>query len=296
MDVNSELPASTTGWRRARTGCRAHRAPPAIWTCSTTPRQPGKGFTLVELLVVIAIISVLASLLLPALAHAKSKARRLDCLSRMRQWTMAFKMYTDDNRGLMPREGYEASGEVLLNTWGDVASKQSVDVWYNALTEHVGRPGAASYFWPPERRPRFYRYDSFFQCPSASIPKEARSEMLPYGHRFALFSTAMNSKLIEPPHIPTSKFDRILPGSTSQTVIFLDSLMDGEKPVYGTQEWGQRGQPAAYANRFAGNRHGGSGNLSFADGHVDSVRGRDVVATNGFDIVPPTKIKWYIGD
>src|SRR6266404_3814158 len=93
----------------------------------------GKGwvtrpaFTLIELLVIIAIIAILASLLLPSLAHAKSKARSIQCVSNLKQWGIATYLFVGDNDGWLPKDG-SPNGTSLT------------DGWYNDLPHELGIP------------------------------------------------------------------------------------------------------------------------------------------------------------
>ena len=65
-------------------------------------KKQQRAFTLIELLVVIAIIAILAAMLLPALARAKTEALSVQCMSNKKQMQVAITLYADDNNQVLP--------------------------------------------------------------------------------------------------------------------------------------------------------------------------------------------------
>ena len=107
--------------------------------CMASPERPG-GFTLVELLVVIAIIALLAALLLPALARAKSNARSATCLNNLKQWGGALHLFAADHLDRLPPEGW-------ANPPAWPSSAAHTNSWYVWLPRTIGIPWYYDMTW-----------------------------------------------------------------------------------------------------------------------------------------------------
>jgi prepilin-type N-terminal cleavage/methylation domain-containing protein/prepilin-type processing-associated H-X9-DG protein len=245
-------------------------------------REARKAFTLIELLVVIAIIAILASLLLPALAGAKEKAKKIECLNNSRQWALGNHLFATDNEDVLPRDGMSGKsgnyGVVETMTDGTPTGYPlDPNAWFNVipivisekpLSNYWTSPGTANFNANSANLPFPGSNGKIWHCPTARLKA---SDGVANGGKYGFFSHEMNIDLKK--RTPTVNFDypdmpRIAGfANPSATVLLFECVFNPKTEVVNGSPQFNSVNPANRWRNFA-NRHQKGGNINFLDGHA----------------------------
>jgi prepilin-type N-terminal cleavage/methylation domain-containing protein/prepilin-type processing-associated H-X9-DG protein len=211
-----------------------------------------RAFTLIELLVVIAIIAVLAALLLPVLSKSRLKAESLTCANNLKQLSLAWQLYADDNNDLLVNNHGVPETLARRQTWANnVEDWEASDDNTNLLLLADAKLG-----------PFAGRATRIYKCPGDREPA-------PNGPRIR--SMSMNALVGNPGEL-TNQFNPLYIQffkksdfqKPSGTFVFLDELADTLNDGF----FVNRLEDYAWGN-VPGSYHNGGANFSFADGHIE---------------------------
>ncbi len=236
------------------------------------------AFTLIELLVVIAIIAILAAMLLPALASAKAKAKRINCVSNLKQWGLAEMVYATDNADGIPRDGM---GHNLQygpgDAWNGVqtGTPDDLNAWFNLLPPNVAAKPLQYYYNLPGGNTRDKlpfpgnSTEKIWHCPSASMT-EGDFQQLNGGGAYGFFSYDFNIDLRGPYRSDYPKMPKLADlRKPSATVLMFDCAFNPVTEFVNSVS-GQKYNSVNPANRFRniGVRHSKGTIINFCDGHA----------------------------
>jgi prepilin-type N-terminal cleavage/methylation domain-containing protein len=236
-------------------------------------RSRSRGFTLIELLVVIAIIAILASLLLPGLAKAKTKAQGIACLNNHKQLALAWRLYAEESDDKITHAygtPYGWMGTSSLDFSGANPSNWDInqDIAKSPLWVHTGKsPGI--FKCPADKS--FVKPTSG-QFRGQAVARVRSMAMLNWvGGNMGTFGGWSGAEW----RVYLKLSDFVDPGP-SRTFVFLDEREDSINDGFWVVE--MRGYPdpkTTYIVDYPASYHNKAGGLSFADGHSEIKRWLD---------------------
>ena len=227
-----------------------------------------KGFTLIELLVVIAIISVLASLLLPAVSRAKAAAHRAKCSSNLRSIGMGYFMYAQDHEVRFP-----ARNPAFMVIYGvDFIKPKPADILGPYLqTKISNNKDQRVWHCPADTRPGAYNegVDGSYGLNINSIP------------------SAYGLEDLYPMSVVKNPTDTILNADSGSQKYYVTEIFwqGGGASYYNVKVEFRHGgatrdQSVYYASEEDIISQGGAANVLFYDGHVEGVNYEDLSLEN----------------
>lgn len=219
-------------------------------------RLRAAGFTLIEVLIVIFIIAVLAAIMIPLIRGVREKARASVCAQNLKQIGIGLHAYISENSGLFP------NGSL------DVSSPSAGLCWYDAAAQGMGRE-----FEFGKPRSEWDRLPDAFGCPSGhgkaylnDIKDKIDSNGWPYTGDYA--ANWYLGNLTEVKTMSSLK-------NPSSTPYIQDTVCQNN---FGSGIFNKGASKNAWKNKLKtsdpdfADRHGGSGNILWVDGHVSSFR------------------------
>jgi prepilin-type N-terminal cleavage/methylation domain-containing protein/prepilin-type processing-associated H-X9-DG protein len=234
----------------------------------------GRGFTLIELLVVIAIIAILAAMLLPALSKAKQKAQGIGCMNNLKQLSLGWIMYAQDNNGKLAPNGDEAAQPTSVT---DTTSKYAIQ-WC------PGRMDGLPYGSAPTTDPTntlwlqlgcifpYVKQAGVYRCPAdvstatvfgQKIPRVRSMSMNAWLNPYDIWSGSSNGRIMR------KETDLSIMGAVNVWLVMDEnpiSINDGYMAEYPPPG------PATAANLswvdYPATYHNGAGGITFCDGHA----------------------------
>lgn len=275
-----------------------------------TSSQLQRGFTLIELLVVIAIIAILAAILFPVFAQAKSAAKKANSLSNQKQMALATQMYAGDYDDTLPETGWDGPCQQPEQNHGGTSASVGDAFWsgvyafplanqpYMKNLQLLADPTDPDKgVWGKENSVCFERQLLAFGIQGAydgirSVPGGmARVFPVSYAGNYFL------ARAYDAPRGSTTAKGRVLTQIENPANVVFTAEVGSARLASGgvfagwyvAPGYGNNGNGTGRWER--GGRHGGGRNWTFTDGHAKFVKDTSYTRANG-TTKPQREIMW----